>query len=568
MPMQHEMDAFLTELFTGTAPHWFYLWTLKDKRSHWFTENSLDDYFAAATTGQIGDRDVYVGVALAPSAGSPQERVKSSEVAGMIGLWADIDYRDAMHAKQNLPRDAEHALRIMEDFPLQPTLVVQSGHGFQCWWLFQEPWLFESEEERQEGAMLARRWHHSIRRVMTNHGCAMDSTFDLARVLRVPGTLNCKDPENPRPVMLRTKRTERFNPSDFDPYLADDIDTDKAEVKLSGDVDPDIEPPPGFTDKFLALMENDTNFGDYFFHKKKLSGQANDQSMSAYDLALANIAVRVGWTDEEVFLLLIKHRKKHGEVFKHRAYYENTIGKARSVQRFQAQAAQVQAVNMAQDAPAAEIDKAETLRAISEQFGFPITGLIEYTGHPPRYRLLCGDREVNLGGSEVWVNQTAFQRKIIEVLGIIPNTLKKSVFQQASNMLFSVREQRSQGEDMTEDGKVHDWIHSFLLHRKPSPSVEGGVSSKGSFYYDGAIHIFNQTFKHYLRDFIGERLDSNDIATMFVRLGSETKQIKYTNALQNRTTTIARRLPPDVFPPENYINLEDVAEQRRFDLTG
>lgn len=567
MPMQHEMDQFLVELFNGTAPNYFYLWTLKDKRSHWFTENSLDDYFAAATTGEIGDRDVYVGVALAPSAGSPTERVKSSNVAGMIGLWADIDYLDPLHAKPNLPRDAEHALRIIEDFPLQPTLVVQSGHGFHLWWLFQEPWVFESDEERLEGATLARRWHNTIRRVLTNHGCAMDSTFDLARVLRVPGTLNCKDPDNPQPVLLRTKRTERFNPSDFDPFLADDIDTSKAEVKLSGDIDPDIEPPPGFTDKFLALMENDTNFGDYFFHKKKLAGRANDQSMSAYDLALANIAARVGWTDDEIFLLLIKHRKKHGEVFKHRAYYENTIGKARSAQRFEQQAAQVQAVNMAHDAPP-EIDQNETLRAVSEQFGFPITGLIEYTGHPPRYRLLCGEREVHLGGSEVWVNQTAFQRKIIEVLGIIPNTLKKSVFQQASNMLFSVREQRSQGDDMTEDGKVHDWLNSFLLHRKPSPNVEGAVGSKGSFYHDGAIHIFNQTFKHYLRDYIGERLDANDIATMFARIGAEARQIKYKTTANDRTTTMARRLPPELFPPEHYVDLDDVVEQRRLALAG
>lgn len=568
MPMQHDMDQFLVELFRDTAPQYFYLWTLANKRSYWFTENSLDDYFAAATTGQIGDRDVYVGVALAAKAGPSTERVTSSSASGLIGLWADIDYLDPLHAKPNLPKDADHALRIMEEFPLQPTLVVQSGHGFHCWWLFQEPWIFQDDEERQAGAMLARRWHHSIRRVLTNHGCAMDSTFDLARVLRVPGTLNCKDPSNPQPVMLRTQRTERFNPSDFDPYLADDIDTTKSEVRLVSDIDPDMEPPPGYQDKFLAVMDNDTNFGDYFFHRKKLAGRANDQSMSSYDLALANIAARVGWSDEEIFILLVKHRKHHGEMFKHKTYYELTIGKARSAQRFEAQAAQVQAVNMAQDAPPA-LDKDETLRAVSEQFGFPITGLIEYTGYPPRYRLLCGEEEVNLGGSEVWVNQTAFQRKIIEVLGIIPHTLKKNVFQQASNMLFSVREKRSQGEDMTEDGKLRDWLHTFLVSRRPSTTVDGAVTSKASFYHDDAIHIFQQTFKNHLKDYVGERLDSNDIATMFTRIGAETKQIKYTSqTTQKPTTTLARRLPPELFPPANYLDLDEIVSQKRLVMTG
>ena len=39
----------------------------------------------------------------------------------------------------------------------------------------------------------------------------MDATWDLARVMRVPGTMNVKDPNDPRPVLLLSSDGPRYN---------------------------------------------------------------------------------------------------------------------------------------------------------------------------------------------------------------------------------------------------------------------------------------------------------------------------------------------------------------------
>jgi hypothetical protein len=44
---------------------------------------------------------------------------------------------------------------------------------------------------------------------------------DLARVLRIPGTTNCKDPANPKAVVIHAQSDNRYEPSGLAKYLAD-----------------------------------------------------------------------------------------------------------------------------------------------------------------------------------------------------------------------------------------------------------------------------------------------------------------------------------------------------------
>ena len=55
-----------------------------------------------------------------------------------------------------------------------------------------------------------------------------------------------------------------------------------------------------------------------------------DQSASSYCKSLADIAIRAGWSDQEVVNLLICWRRKHGEDLKIRErYYELTLARAK-----------------------------------------------------------------------------------------------------------------------------------------------------------------------------------------------------------------------------------------------
>lgn len=104
-----------------------------------------------------------------------------------------------------------HALKAaIKALSLPVPLLVDSGYGIHCYWLFDRDieltrWL---PLTAQLGAALA------------HHGLVVDTTTtqDAARILRVPGTFNFKDPNNPQPVTQLTAGEER-DPAWFEQAL-------------------------------------------------------------------------------------------------------------------------------------------------------------------------------------------------------------------------------------------------------------------------------------------------------------------------------------------------------------
>src|ERR1035437_1305070 len=83
-------------------------------------------------------------------------------------------------------------------------------------------------------AMLVSRWHTLLSLRASQQGWAFDRLSDLARVLRIPGTANLKDPSNPKEVTLHKETDRRYNLSDFADYLDDAAVPDpKAEEKAT-----------------------------------------------------------------------------------------------------------------------------------------------------------------------------------------------------------------------------------------------------------------------------------------------------------------------------------------------
>ena len=188
------------DLLWADKPSDLYLliWTLEDKRSRWF--QSVEAAAAAVTQRS---KDVYVGVGLSPCDYGPSRRCPSEEIAGIAGLWADFDLKSDAH-KKALPATIPDALSIVPT-GMPPTIVVATGNGAHGWWLFKEPFVFENDQERKDAARLITRWHTLLRLNAAARGWAFDRLSDLARVLRIPGTINGKDSANPKEV-----RVDRF----------------------------------------------------------------------------------------------------------------------------------------------------------------------------------------------------------------------------------------------------------------------------------------------------------------------------------------------------------------------
>lgn len=72
-------------------------------------------------------------------------------------------------------------------------MIVNTGgadQGVHSYWLFHEPFLIGSEGDRAWIKSLSKRWHQLLRQKL--QGRKLDSTFDLARVLRPAGSISHK----------------------------------------------------------------------------------------------------------------------------------------------------------------------------------------------------------------------------------------------------------------------------------------------------------------------------------------------------------------------------------------
>jgi len=324
-----EAAVFLEALFAGKPDDLHVLlWTLPDKQSHWFQSVEHAIQFAES----MHRRDLYVGVGLACQAYGLTRRCIADDVAGIVGLWADFDLKSDEHPKAALPTTIDDVIKLLPE-QLPPTLIILTGNGAHVWWLFREPLIFESDEERGNTANLAVRWQSLLRLNAAGHGWAFDRLGDLARVLRVPGTTNCKDSANLKPVEIFLQTDHRYNPSDLAEYLDDHGIPDAEEQDRASQawkdkfadkpltIDPSVIVPADLLGEFLA----NPRFKKTWHRQRE---DLKDQSGSGYDLALANFGLDQGLSEQQVVDLIIHHRRIHSQRPRTKLdYFQRTIAK-------------------------------------------------------------------------------------------------------------------------------------------------------------------------------------------------------------------------------------------------
>ncbi len=215
-------QRFLDTLLKGVAELalYFVIWTREATYTY-----KPDEVAAIVDTAQelAPERDVYFSLGLQTTRPQGRARGEVRTVGAIPGLWLDIDFAGGAHAasKDKLP-SPDQALAFANDFPLAPSIIVQSGGGFHVYWLFKEPWALECEEERLRAQALSRRFQRTMQKRAELQGFKIDNTSALNQVLRIPGTLNHKyDP--PRTVeVLEEHADRRYNPDEFHAFLVDE----------------------------------------------------------------------------------------------------------------------------------------------------------------------------------------------------------------------------------------------------------------------------------------------------------------------------------------------------------
>ena len=539
---------FLEALFAGKPDELYLLiWTWADKRSRWFRDLEAAGAAAEALTGQ----DVYVGVGLAPRNYGPGRRCPSEEIAGLVGLWADFDLRSEAHGHKVLPPTVQDALTIIPEV-LPPTLVVATGNGAHAWWLFKEPYIFDGQEERKTAARLVARWQTLLGLNAAARGWAFDRLLDLARILRIPGTVNTKDPAHPKPVTLLAHSGRRYNPSDFEAWLDDAAVPDPAaEEQAARDwaerfkdqplvINLNARIPQEVLERWLEL---DLRFRNTWFRQRH---DLRDQSQSGYDLALADFGMDAGLEPQQIVDLIIHHRHLHKEKARTRLdYYQRTIAKAAkrtegdNVASLLAEAAPPdtpqappaeasQPPEESQQQPDPLSTKAILCERISRVLGIRILRLVKVTGKEPTYQMQLETTTIEFPSVGKFIDQASVRLAIASATNRLIPKIKPKDWEQLAQLMLDALIEQPGGPETELEGAMRMYLEQYLADVAFIGEIQGQPSSaiRRPMVIDGHIAVNSSDLQLFLAKVLGQNLTVKAIASMLTAIGARNTRIR------------------------------------------
>ena len=541
---------FLTALWGDPAPGVILVWTLPKKESQWYTR--LDQ--VNQDVEHHAHEDVYTGVGIAyrnRARFTTHKKLTEDEVGGLAGMWADIDWAHPVHRKPNLPPSLEQAMETLEGAKFEPSVLVNSGHGLQGWWLLETPWIFQNPEDHELGRRAAQWWHQHINGLYTAQGWTTDSVFNLDRIMRLPGTWNNRVPGECLPVEIIRETARRYTPQDFLDLIPEEFQTSTPPPGRTGQrkqvqnhrvatgndgnrgltMDPDAAPP---LLKMDALRKASPKFRKSWEQDRK---DMADQSPSAYDLSLATIAMGAGWSDQEVVNLLICWRRKHDHDLKLREnYYGGTLDKAREpIEIAQAE----EHLNEALAQPPE--DQPEVLKETLETlFRVDIIRIVKYIGDPPIYYMYTKQGDITLGEISSITSQAAFRNMLAMTTGVWITAVSLKAWDKRVQALLLACEEIDVGDASHPNQETNAWLEEYLLEKPPREDDQWmkAAEAKQPFILNGKVHIFMDDFRKWLDINIGEQDTSHAIGRRLKQCQARTEKVnvKIGNSWTSRTT--------------------------------
>jgi hypothetical protein len=550
------------------------IWTLQDKYSHWYRDVAAAAEFVLKARGL----DLYVGVGLSRADRGPAHRCVSDDVAGLSGFWADLDLKSEAHTKA-LPATIADALSIIPEC-MPPTMVIATGNGAHAWWLFKEPYVFDDTEDRKDTAVLVSRWQTLLRLRASQRGWSFDRLSDLARVLRIPGTVNLKDPNNPKEVILHTATDRRYNLSDFEEYLdAAAIPDPAAEEKATR------EWTERFADKPLVInlaaripqemidgwMARDLRFRNTWLRQRP---DLNDQSQTAYDMALANFGYHAGLTEQQVVDLIVHNRSLYAKGQRTRLdYFQRTIAKAfrpslgRDAPMLLLGAPPLAATtglaapsgapvapgeggttNTATLDPAAA--KALLCERISAVLGVRVCRLVKFAGKEPTYHMELEDGKTEFLSVGKLMSQGAVREAIAASMGKIIRKFKGKEWDQLAQAMLDACVIEQGGEENEWEGAARMYVAQYLSETGFIETIEGQQvqSQRKPIVLDGKVAICASDLQMYINKTMLQITSVKAVASMLGAVGGKSIRVRGQKFKEQGRWV----LPLDQFDPAEY----------------
>lgn len=536
--------VFLEALF-GSKPDELYVlvWTLSDKRSRWFRH--VEEAVRYVTT--LAGEDIYVGVGLSAADFGPVHRCTSEKVMCIVGLWADLDLKSEAHAKSALPATVEDALSILPPI-LPPTFVILTGHGAHAWWLFREPLIFGSHEERAAAAKLANRWQTLLRLNAANRGWAFDRLADLARVLRIPGTVNKKDPQHPKPVVIHSDSGRRYNPSDFEEFLDNaQVPDPNAQQRATAALAEQFEEKPLVINPNASmpevvlnrLLEASARFRNTWNRQRP---DLKDQSQSGYDLALANLGFQAGMTEQQIVDMIVHHRRLHSQRPRSRLdYFQRTLGKAARAHDGSngtgpppsglPEALGLTDANKSAESnavPDPAMVKAILCDQISGVLGVRIVRIVKITGKDPTYQVELERNKVELSSVSKLVDQRSLRLAIAGSANHLTPKIKPRQWEQIAQAMLDALTIVDGGEETDLAGSMRIYLDHYLSETSFVDAIENEPiqTQRKPTVYEGRIAISSIDLQQYINKTFNLNLAIKDVTSMLTALGGSSTRVK------------------------------------------
>lgn len=493
--------------------------------------DNIDAAVADAEQRSARGLDTYFGVGLLyppPAKG----RGSADDVVAIGGWWADIDVRHAAsHKKQNLPANEDDVRRLLDRVGLPASIEVNSGYGVHAYWLFADPWVFADAADRKEAARQARLWVSTIRAHAHTMGWDVDPVGDLARIMRVPGTRNFKDPANPqmcriiRPGVGEPARYHRQDLEDL--MLAEEFTPEHPRVSVNVGalvLNRNADPP---AEKFRAAIENIDQFRKSWERTRR---DLHDRSASAYDMSLSTLAAQAGWSDQEIANLLLASRRKHGDDPKLRQdYYQRTIARAKADTASAIAISDLVAATptgprgTAEETTGSPQYRQEALGRISDALQVPVAAWRQHGRENAVFHLvLAGGEDIRIGSASDVLNGRVFRHRLYERTGKVVRPMKSAEWGGICEALANIVDVVDDAST-SDAGRVLEWLDEYLDQRSiyRDDNWSAALINRDPFIRpaDGMFYLHAGALQSYLMNNLQMRFSHDGLLDVLRTLG-------------------------------------------------
>lgn len=516
------MHTLLGELFRGKPDDEYILvWTSNPKLSYWFnhTDMILPDHFS---------RDTYFGLGTSPKNFGTKRRCPADKITGIGALWLDVDIAGPAHKKSNIPAtEAEATTLLAKAFPdLIPSYIIHSGHGLQIYYLL-DNWLQITDDNREQVKTVLQGFSAIWREACKAEGYDADSVFDLARVMRLPGTVNIKIKEDIKTVVeLKASPDIRYT---FDQIKAL---VESIKVEQQPKPKPKTEPKPVEVleagkidrDKWDALCMADLRVEQTWNQDRP---DLQDQSPSSYTMSLGRLVYNAGWSDQEIFNLLVAFRQKIGAEIKEHAI-KLTIQKYHStpsegvVRDDKEPESKEQTKESSEEQATEEISREDKFKKLSAGLDLPVKSITRFEATPPEYTLtMNNDIVIALGTIEGITDQKRFRNAVAAAAGILPKKFKPDAWDNAVRFMLSLCDYESAGPEATEAGQAIEWIQAYLHAVTIHSTREDGLLAGEPWTEADTVHIIATALRSWISVNLGDKIPARKLSLILKSLKAE-----------------------------------------------